>query len=311
MVMLYYDAAFLNHETGEHPECPARIIPALRQLHQMAIHLGCHRPMWKPLTLDDLSLVHTREYSEFVQQFCVAGGGQLDDDTVVSVQTYDVALLAAGAVADAVERVLQGGERRAFCLVRPPGHHALAGKAMGFCLFNNVAIGARLAIHKHGLASVLIVDWDVHHGNGTQEIFWTDPQVGFFSIHRWPFYPGTGAADETGAEEAMGTKLNVPIEYGTSRTDYIAAFKAALERIASRMRPELILISAGFDAHKLDPVGSLDLETADFQTLTQHVVEIANQFAGGRVVSVLEGGYHPIVLADCVELHVHELLRGE
>jgi acetoin utilization deacetylase AcuC-like enzyme len=311
MVMLYYDAAFLHHETGDHPECPARIIPASRQLHQMAIHLGCDRPTWKPLTLDDLSLVHSREYSDSVKQVCTAGGGQLDDDTTVSAQSYEVALLAAGAVADAVERVLQGAERRAFCLVRPPGHHALGDRAMGFCLFNNVALGARLAIRKHGLARVLIVDWDVHHGNGTQEIFWDDAQVGFFSIHRWPFYPGTGAADEIGGGAALGTKLNVPITYGTSRADYIAAFVTALEQIAARMQPELILISAGFDTHKLDPVGSLDLETADFQTLTRHVVEIANRYAGGRIVSVLEGGYHPAALADCVELHVHELLHGE
>jgi acetoin utilization deacetylase AcuC-like enzyme len=311
MVMLYYDAAFLNHETGDHPECPARIIPASRQLHQMAIHLGCSRPAWQPLTMDDLSLAHTREYAEQLQQFCVGGGGQLDVDTVVSPQSYDVALLAAGAVADAVDRVIRGDERRAFCLVRPPGHHALASKAMGFCLFNNVAIGARLAIRRHGLSRVLIVDWDVHHGNGTQEIFWEDPHVGFFSIHRWPFYPGTGAADETGGGAAIGTKLNVPIQYGTSRQEYLAAFAIALEQIASRMQPELILISAGFDAHKLDPFGSLDLETADFQTLTRHVVEVANQYAGGRIVSMLEGGYHPTALAESVELHVHELLRGE
>lgn len=311
MVMLYYDAAFLNHKTGDHPECPTRIIPASRQLHQMAIHLGCSRPAWQPLTLDDLSLVHTRGYAEQLQQFCVGGGGQLDVDTVVSPQSYDVALLAAGAVADAVDRVIQGDERRAFCLVRPPGHHALASKAMGFCLFNNVAIGARLAIRRHRLSRVLIVDWDVHHGNGTQEIFWEDPHVGFFSIHRWPFYPGTGAADETGGGAAIGTKLNVPIQYGTSRQEYLTVFTKALQQIASRMQPELILISAGFDAHKFDPFGSLDLETADFQTLTRHVVEVANQYAGGRIVSVLEGGYHPTALAESVELHVHELLRGE
>jgi acetoin utilization deacetylase AcuC-like enzyme len=311
MVMLYYDAAFLKHETGDHPECPGRIIPASRQLHQMALHLGCSRPMWQPLNMDDLSLVHTREYADCLQRYCAGGGGQLDVDTVVSPQSYDVALLAAGAVAEAVERVIRGDERRAFCLVRPPGHHALANKAMGFCLFNNVALGARLAVRKHGLSRVLIVDWDVHHGNGTQEIFWEDPQVGFFSIHRWPFYPGTGAADEIGGGPALGTKLNVPIQYGTSPEEYLLEFATALERIASRMQPELILISAGFDAHKLDPVGSLDLETADFQTLTRHVVEAANQYAGGRIVSVLEGGYHPTALAESVELHVHELLRGE
>lgn len=311
MVMLYYDAAFLQHETGEHPECPARIVPASRLLHQMALQLGCSRPAWKPLTLAELALVHTPTYAEQLQQFCATGGGQLDLDTVLSPQSYDIALLAAGAVADAVERVVRGDERRAFCLVRPPGHHALPTHAMGFCLFNNIAIGARLAIRKHHLARVLIVDWDVHHGNGTQDIFWEDQQVGFFSIHRWPFYPGTGAADEIGAEAAAGTKLNVPITYGTSRADYLQAFTAALTQIAERMQPELILISAGFDAHKLDPVGSLDLETEDFQALTRQVVAIADKYTSGRIVSVLEGGYHPSALADCVEMHVHELMRGE
>jgi len=311
MVLLYYDAAFLNHETGDHPECPARIVPASRLLHQMAIQLGCSRPAWKPLPLDELALVHSLEYAESLRHFCLAGGGQLDLDTELSAQSYDVALLAAGAVADAVERVIRGEERRAFCLVRPPGHHALQDKAMGFCLFNNVAIGARLAIRKHSLRSALIVDWDVHHGNGTQEIFWEDPQVGFFSIHRWPFYPGSGAADEIGAGSAAGTKLNVPIAYGTSRAEYLATFTDALEQIANRIQPELTFISAGFDAHKLDPVGSLDLETEDFQTLTRRVVEIANKYADGRIVSVLEGGYHPTVLADCIEMHVHELMRGE
>jgi acetoin utilization deacetylase AcuC-like enzyme len=309
--MLYYDAAFLNHETGDHPECPARIIPASRLLHQMAIQLGCPRPAWKPLSLDDVSLVHTREYAEFLQRYCEDGGGQLDLDTVLSPQSYDVALLAAGAVADAVERVVQGDERRAFSLVRPPGHHALAAKAMGFCLFNNVAIGARLAIRKHNLARVLIVDWDVHHGNGTQEIFWEDPLVGFFSIHRSPFYPGTGTTAEIGTGPAAGTKLNVPVAYGTSRALYLEQFAAALEQIGLRMQPELVLISAGFDAHKLDPVGGLGLESADFQALTREVVALADRYAGGRIVSVLEGGYHPKALADSVELHVHELMRGK
>jgi acetoin utilization deacetylase AcuC-like enzyme len=311
MVMLYYDAELLQHETGDHPESSSRLIPASRLLHQMVVQLGCARPAWKPADETDVSLVHTPEYIVSLREFCQAGGGMLDPDTVLSPESYDVALRATGAVVDAVARVVRGDERRAFCLVRPPGHHAQSAQAMGFCLLNHVAVGARLAIRRHGLARVLIVDWDVHHGNGTQEILWEDPSVGYFSIHRFPFYPGTGAADEIGGGAAAGTKFNVPIKYGTSRAEYLAAFSDALTQIAQRMQPELVLISAGFDAHKVDPVGSLGLETEDYQTLTRQVVAVADQYAAGRIVSVLEGGYHPQTLADCIELHVHELMRGE
>jgi acetoin utilization deacetylase AcuC-like enzyme len=181
---------------------------------------------------------------------------------------------------------------------------------MGFCLFNHVALGAMRAIEQHGLERVLIVDWDVHHGNGTQDIFWEDPRVGFLSIHRYPFYPGTGDASEIGGAAGAGTKLNVPIAFGTPREVYLERFHRGLEQLAASIRPELVLISAGFDAHRLDPVGSLGLESEDFDLLTRSVVEVANQYAGGRVVSALEGGYHPAAVAECVERHVHELAAG-
>jgi len=179
---------------------------------------------------------------------------------------------------------------------------------MGFCLFNNVAVGARMAIREFGLDRVMIVDWDVHHGNGTQDAFWEEGQVGFFSIHRWPFYPGTGAKDETGSGRGLGATLNVPIEFGVSRPDYLAAFRSALESIAERIRPQLVLISAGFDSHRADPIGSLGLETEDFEPLTRAVLDVANVHAGGRVVSMLEGGYDTSALAGCVEVHLRELL---
>ena len=190
MALLYYDSILLQHDTGDHPESSSRIIPAARSMNLLAMHMGLTRPSWKPLPLHDVHLIHETTYIESLHRMCQSGGGQLDSDTRVSPQSFDVTLMAAGAAADAVEQVLHSQERRAFCLIRPPGHHALAGRAMGFCLLNNVALAARLAITRHGLSRVLVVDWDVHHGNGTQELFWEDGQIGFFSIHRYPFYPG-------------------------------------------------------------------------------------------------------------------------
>jgi acetoin utilization deacetylase AcuC-like enzyme len=243
-----------------------------------------------------------------VKAFAQRGGGQIEVDTVVSPKSYDVALMAAGAVCDAVTRVVRGHQQRALCLVRPPGHHALADNPMGFCLFNNVATGARLAIDEFELQRVLIVDWDVHHGNGTQAIFWKNSQVGFFSAHRYPFYPGTGASDETGAGEGLGTTYNLPIKFGISREDYVAGVGAQLERFADKIKPQLIIISAGFDSHGSDLIGSLGLESEDFVPLTQLVLDIANTHAEGRVVSVLEGGYNPSALTECVAVHLEKLL---
>jgi acetoin utilization deacetylase AcuC-like enzyme len=311
MALLYYDPIFLEHDTGDHPECANRIIPAARRLNLLAMHMGFVKPTWKPLSVDDVELVHDAAYVASLRVASQSGGERLDPDTRVSPRSFDVALMAAGAVADAVDKVVLSEERRAFCLIRPPGHHALANRAMGFCLLNNVALGARLAIARHSLARVLVVDWDVHHGNGTQDLFWEDGQVGFFSIHRYPFYPGTGDADETGSGRGLGTKLNVPVSFGTSRQEFHAKFERALEDIARRVQPELVLISAGFDAHRLDPIGSLGLESEDFGPLTRAVVDVAQQYAGGRIVSVLEGGYNADAVAECVDIHLHELMRGE
>lgn len=238
----------------------------------------------------------------------VRGGGHLDPDTIVSPDSFDVACLAAGAACDAVDRVLAGEDKTALCLVRPPGHHALAERAMGFCLFSNVAIAAGVARDEHKLDRVMIVDWDVHHGNGTQAVFYADEQVGFFSIHRWPFYPGTGDRDETGRGAGFGATVNVPVAFGTSRQEYRDSFAAAVEKFASHVRPELILISAGFDSHREDPIGSLGLEVEDFAELTKIVRDVAAVHSGGRIVSVLEGGYNPPVLAECVESHLRELM---
>jgi acetoin utilization deacetylase AcuC-like enzyme len=308
MTLLYYDPLFLAHDTGRHPENAGRLRPLIKHLDASGLSARCERVAWEPSSIERLCRVHTSQHMDAVKAFAERGGGQIEVDTVVSPKSYDVALMAAGAVCDAVTRVVQGDQQRALCLVRPPGHHALADNPMGFCLFNNVATGARLAIDEFELQRVLIVDWDVHHGNGTQAIFWKDSQVGFFSAHRYPFYPGTGASDETGAGEGLGTTSNLPIKFGISREDYVAGVGAQLERFADKIKPQLVIISAGFDSHRSDPVGSLGLESEDFVPLTQLVLDIANTHANGRVVSVLEGGYNPSALTECVAVHLKKLL---
>jgi acetoin utilization deacetylase AcuC-like enzyme len=295
MTLLYDSPTFLEHDTGRHPENAARLTPIRRQLHKESSHFGLVRADWQPISAERLSRVHPPEYVDTIRKFAAAGGGQIEVDTVVSPKSFDVALLAAGAVCDAVEQVVRSEQhRQAFCLIRPPGHHALANEVMGFCLLNNVALGARVAIDELGLSRVLVVDWDVHHGNGTQAIFWEDPQVGFFSMHRYPFYPGTGAADETGGGRGLGTTVNLPISYGQPRPDILAGFSATLERLADQIRPELVIISAGFDAHRLDPLTGLSLSAGDFGDLTADLVTMVPK---GRCVVFLEGGYDLDALA--------------
>lgn len=310
MTLLYYDPLFLAHDTGGHPENAARLTAIVQHLAKKGLDAQCQRPAFGPVSAERLERVHDPEYAEQVRRFAAQKGGYIEGDTVVSGKSYEAACLAAGAVCDAVQRVVAGEDRSALCLVRPPGHHALADRAMGFCLFNNAAIAARMATCELGLDRVLIVDWDVHHGNGTQDTFWEDEQVGFFSIHRWPFYPGTGSPHETGGGSAVGTKRNLPIIFGTSRLKYLNDFTSQLQSFVEKIRPQLIIVSAGFDTHRLDPIGSLGLEVEDFTTLTRRIVEVANVHAAGRVVSVLEGGYNTEVLPLCVEAHLATLHLG-
>ena len=311
MTLLYYNRQFLEHLTGTHPEAPQRLAQVWRHLERTGLNERCTAPEWSPASVEQLALVHDRRYVRYVEGFAEQGGGRIGEDTVVSERSYEVARLGVGAVCDAVGRVMDGVDKQALCLIRPPGHHALRTGAMGFCLFNSVAVAARTAIAECGLDRVLIVDWDVHHGNGTQDAFWEDEQVAFLSIHRWPFYPGTGDSDETGASAGLGLTVNLPVEFGTSRTDYLQQFRGALERLADRFKPRLVILSAGFDSHRDDPIGSLGLETEDFIQLTNIVQDVAATHAGGRVVSVLEGGYNPGILAGCVELHLREMLARE
>jgi len=307
--LLYEDSFFLNHDTGKHVECAER----LGQIHQMLSESNlpsrCGKVAWEKAEMEALLRIHTPGYLAHLEQFTDRGGGRLEQDTIVSPQSFAVARYASGAACDAVSRVVQGDARSAFCLIRPPGHHAIGDSAMGFCLLNHVAVAAAHARAAADVERVLIVDWDVHHGNGTQDIFWEDSQVAFLSIHRWPFYPGTGRAEETGSGRGRGTTRNIPLPLGTSRTSYLDQFRRGLELLAAKHRPELILLSAGFDAHQEDPIGSLGLTDEDFEILTRCVLDVAAVHCGGRVVSLLEGGYNPQALARCAKIHLNALLE--
>lgn len=307
MTLLYYDPIFLEHDTGSHPENAGRLNAVLERMKKSGLDGKCVQATWQPATEEQILNVHSAEMVEVSKTLSQQGGGRIDADTVCSEESFDAALKAAGAATDAVRRVMAGDDKTAFCMVRPPGHHAVPDRAMGFCLLNNVAVGARSAIKDLGLNKVLIVDWDVHHGNGTQDVFWEDPSVAFLSMHRYPFYPGSGEADEIGTGRGKGTTVNVPIRYGTSRQTQINRFRKAVEELADKVKPEIIMISAGFDSHVNDPIGSLDLESEDFATLTEIVQGVADTHAQGRIVSMLEGGYNPAALAESVEIHLEKL----
>jgi acetoin utilization deacetylase AcuC-like enzyme len=306
--ILFSDPWFLRHETGPHPECPERLRRILARLVETQLDQRFDRGSVSAATPEEIGRVHDAAYVRQVEAWARAGGGRVEVDTVMSSDSYAAAVRAAGSAVAAVEDVISGAHRRALCLVRPPGHHALFDAPMGFCLFNNVAVAARHAVDKLELARVLIVDWDVHHGNGTQDAFYSDGRVHFFSVHRSPFYPGTGDANETGTGPGLGAISNVPLQFGISRREFLQRFQTALERAASHARPELILISAGFDAHRADPVGSLGLENEDFVTLTQIVAQCADQYCGGKIVSLLEGGYNLDVLPESVQAHIEALV---
>jgi acetoin utilization deacetylase AcuC-like enzyme len=310
-MLLYSDPRFLEHDTGRHPENPNRLRSILARLEKAALVQECTPRKFEPLPVEKVLELHDPNMVARAKQVAESGGGYLDADTVVCPKSCEVALLAAGACVQAVDDVLRGVDSRALCLVRPPGHHATPQRSMGFCLFNNIALAARHAKQVHGLNRILIVDWDVHHGNGTQDIFFDNGDAKFLSIHRYGhgFYPGTGAADETGTGRGLGCTLNVPVRFGTPRHDYLSLFQNAVEKSADHCKPDLVLLSAGFDAHTRDPIGSLGLETEDFTDMTRFLLDVARTHAKGRIVSCLEGGYNLEALAESVQTHVEELLR--
>ena len=304
---LVYDPGFLKHETGHHPENPKRlsvILSALEQDEALWNRLKHVAP--RPVSDEDIMRCHSYRLIEHIRSLCEQSVPFVDLDTAICSQSFEVARLAAGAATVAVDQVFNDAAN-AIALVRPPGHHATSGRAMGFCLFNNAAIAARYAQVHYGADRVLIIDWDVHHGNGTQEIFYRDPSVFYFSTHQYPYYPGTGSAGERGLDKGEGTTLNIPLAAGTSASAHREAFAEALKTIENAFPPDLIIVSAGFDSRRGDPLGGLLLEDIDFDEMTGQVMDMADRNASGRVVSVLEGGYNLDTLGETVRTHLAAL----
>jgi len=305
MIALVADPACKEHYTGSrHPERPDRFDAALAALEGIdRLQLGL-----RLATEEELVLCHSAAYVKLVEREIMSGFHELSTgDTIISTRSLDSALRATGGVLNAVDAVMDGRAQNAFCIVRPPGHHATPTRGMGFCLFNSIAVAARYAQKKYGVHRVLIADWDVHHGNGTQDTFYTDGTVFFFSTHQHPWYPGTGLPEETGEGAGLGTTINCPFPAGSGRKEIVGAFQEKLLPAAEKFQPELVLISAGFDSREGDPLGNFLLTDADFADLTRLMREIADKHAAGRVVSVLEGGYSLTGLAAGVRAHVQAL----
>ncbi len=302
---------FREHLTGAgHPETHSRLDFIDQRISRTGLLHSLHLILPLSIDLKWVEKVHHPAYLDRLRSLTpVSGLLYLDPDTPVSPLSYQTALLAAGGVCQSVDEIFSGRIQNAFCAVRPPGHHARIGKGMGFCLINHVAVAARYAQEKYGIKRVAIIDWDVHHGNGTEEIFYEDPSVFYFSVHQYPFYPGTGGADEIGKKEGEGFTLNVPLDRWSGDREYFQVFEEILAPKMDFFKPELILISAGFDAHKDDPLAQMELSTEGFGRLTKIVKEIAGRFCNGKIVSVLEGGYNLDALAESVETHLRILLE--
>ncbi|MEA1872010.1 MAG: histone deacetylase [Chloroflexota bacterium] len=306
---LVYDPIYLEHDTGDHVENSRRLVTAISYLKETGIKekLTCLPP--RPALLEELEMVHTADYISYVKSKAEKGGGWLDPDTVMSPKSYEASLYAAGGLLVAVEKVMKGEVDNAFALVRPPGHHAIRGRAMGFCIFNNMAIAAKFALSKFSLNRVLIADFDVHHGNGTQDVFYADPQVLYYSTHQYPFYPGTGWMDETGAGEGEGTTVNFPMAAGWGDEEYLRAFNEVLVPVARRFQPQLILVSAGFDAHWADQLAMMRVSVKAFAQMVMILKNLAAELCQGHLVFTLEGGYNLRVVASSIKA-IFDVLLG-
>lgn len=309
-LIVFHDERFANHDPGEgHPENAERIVAAQKALDALGDRLRIEPG--RMIDPADLERLHSPAYIRFVQESAKKEHSSLSSDTFASSATYETALLAAGTAQTAVDAVLQGECRRSFALVRPPGHHAEFGRSMGYCVFNNTALAAEFAIRRLGLQRILIIDWDVHHGNGTQHLFEADPRVLFFSIHQSPLFPGTGHVTEVGHGRGEGYTVNVPLPKGCTDADYTMVFERILGPLAESYLPELILVSAGFDAHAEDPMAGMRLSAAGFGEMTRSVMAMAEALCGGRLALILEGGYHPDALTESLTAVLRRLCDAD
>lgn len=301
-----YDPIYLKHDTGSHVENFRRLEAITSHLEQTGLTQQLTPIKPRPATIDELSLVHHKQYISSIQEAAQRGGGWLDMDTVMSADSYDVALYAAGGAIKATEAVMNGEINSAFALVRPPGHHATPQRAMGFCLFNNVAIAAKYALAE--CERIIIIDFDVHHGNGTQEAFYDNPQVLYISTHQYPHYPGTGSTGETGSGTARGTTVNIPLPGGCGDAEYQQVFEQIVVPAARRFKPQLILVSAGYDPHWADKLALMQVSVTGFARMVEVIKGLAGELCGGRLVLSLEGGYDITALAASVRATFDVLL---
>ncbi|MCD6451001.1 MAG: histone deacetylase [Acidobacteria bacterium] len=305
-----FDEIFLAHKTGNHPESPERLSFLLHYLEERNWFERLIRIKPEPATLSILSHIHTPSYIHSLKKEIERGARVLDDgDTIVSSHSYEAALYAAGAGITASSAILEGRLDSAFCAVRPPGHHAERDRAMGFCLFNNIAVTASYLKQDKGLSRILIIDFDVHHGNGTQNAFYDDPSILYISLHQYPHYPGTGSKEERGEGEGYGFTINIPLPAGSDDIDYITAFNEKVIPAGDAFRPEFVLVSAGFDPHRDDPLSAMRVTEDGFYQLTKMIREIAERWSQGRIVSILEGGYNLPALGRSVEHHLKALIE--
>ena len=309
---LLADPVYKEHDPGwGHPERPERYDAVVEAFNRAGLTKSFGRIEARFATEDEIALCHSHAYIQKVKQEIGAGARELSTgDTNVGPRSLDVALQAVGGVLNAVDAVIERKAQNAFCVVRPPGHHARPDQGMGFCIFNSIAIAARYAQRKHGIGKVLIADWDVHHGNGTQDTFYADGSVFFFSTHQSPWYPFTGESDKTGEGRGKNCTMNCPFPAGSGRGEIVEAFRNRLVPAAERLKPDLVLISAGFDSRIDDPLGRFTLNDEDFAELTAIMLGIAGEHAGGRLVSVLEGGYNLSGLASGATAHVKAMAQG-
>ncbi len=310
---IIHHPVYEQHDTGDnHPESPARYRAVMDALRSDAELWAQVLELEAPLApRGDVQAAHTTQHYKRVERAVSEGLGYLDADTIVSMRSLDASLRAAGGACRAVDAIMRGEARNAFVPARPPGHHATSENAMGFCLFNTVAVATRYAQSRYAeIERVAIIDWDVHHGNGTQGIFYDDPKVFFFSAHQYPWYPGTGSRGETGQGRGRGTTLNVPLKASTPARIHRRVIESALDEMSDKFQPDLIIISAGFDAHASDPLGQLLLEDEDFSALTRAVKSWAAQVCAGRVISCLEGGYNLETLGVTAHAHVRALMEA-